>query len=101
MVRSGHNASGRGRGRNSEDPPPSGNHENDEREESPPPEIVEEEEEAAGSTHADVSPRPRFGPDGRMEITVLDRRYVRNFINLQLIIIILFVKMLINFFFIW
>jgi hypothetical protein len=72
MTRSGHHSSGRGRGRNSEDPTPSGNQGNQEREESPPPEL-NEEEEAAGS-QAKVPPRRRLGPDGRIQITVLNRR---------------------------
>jgi len=99
MVRSGHHSRGSGRGRNYEDSPPAGNHGNEDRAESPPPEEVEEEveEEAAGSTYAEP-PRRRYGPDGRIVITLLDGRYVRNF-NLQLIIIILFVKFKLIFFY--
>ena len=100
MTRSGHHSSrGRGRGRDGEDPTPSGNRGSQEREESPPPEL-NEEEEAAGSTQAEVPPRrqrPNVGPDGRIQITILNKRYIRNF-NLQLIIKILFVKFNLIFF---
>ena len=97
MTRSGHHSS---RGRDSEDLTPSGNRGSQEREESPPPEL-NEEEEAAGSTQAEVPPRrqrPNVLPDGRIQITILNRRYIRNF-NLQLIIKNLFVKFNLNFFF--
>ena len=94
MIRSSHHS-----GRDSSDLPPFGDRGGQEREESPPSEL-REEEEAAASTDPEVQqfrPRQNVLPDGRVVITVLNKKYIRNF-NLQLIIKILFVKFNLIFF---
>jgi len=97
MTRSSHHY-----GRDSSDRPPYGDRGDQEREESPSPE-VREDEEAGASTDPEVQqfrPRQNVLPDGRVVISIMNKKYISNF-NLQLIIKILFVKFNLIFFFFW